>query len=710
MRSGGTAIRILTRVLAVGVLWCSASTPAFAQDSLLQRPLIRGLAFRGNRGLDDYTLGVSIATTNSSWWVRTGLVSWIGLGQKRYFDEREFRRDVVRLRLLYSQAGYPEARIDSIVTRKPSSVSLVFQITEGPPLEIVDLTVTGTEDIVPASQLERQIPLREGEPFNRLLLGVASDTIRVALQDRGYPFAEVYRAFEIDQVTRTASVAFEVVPGAKAWLGEVEIVGANRVREGAIRRALPLREGRPYRRKDLLRAQRELYALGAFDYVDVRLVDTLPPEPGDSVVNLRVAVREGRFHRIRASPGYGTEDCFRVLAGFTASRVLGGLRRLDATARLSKIGTGAPFDWGLQNSLCPGLSRETDPDRLALNYNLSVSLSDPALFGRTIGGAVSVFAERRSELEAYVREGYGGEVSLTFRTPWDLPITLSYELGRASTKASPASTCFYLNVCREDDIKIYQDPRREAVLGLVVLRNRQNAPLNPSRGSFASVEVRWASPLIGSDSLAVFSKLQGQYAHYYRVGRNGVLSWRVGAGTLFDFEPVSIDGEERFYVPPERRFYGGGANSIRGFGQNELGPVVRVIEQDSTGAPGDTLPSASGGTDAVFANVEWRAPLPGFGGRVQWAAFLDIGQVFDRKDNVVQDPGLRLTPGVGVRFLTGVGPIRLDVGYNGYAPRAGPLYEEQGDQLVLVNPSFAPTRSGSVLERLRFHFSVGQAF
>jgi len=707
---GRSTIRILTRVLAVGLLLCGASAPAFAQDSLLQRPLIRGLAFRGNRGLDDYTLAVSIATSNSSWWVRTGLVSWIGLGQRRYFDEREFRRDVLRLKLLYSQAGYPEARIDTVVTRTPSAVSLTFQIDEGPPLEIVDLTVTGTEDIVPAVQLERRLPLRVGEPFNRLLLGGASDSILVALQDRGYPFADVFRAFEVDQVARTASVTFDVVPGAKAWLGEIEVVGAQRVREGAIRRALPVRTGQLYRRKDLLRAQRELYALGAFDYVDVRLADTVPPQPGDSVVNLRLAVREGRFHRIRVAPGYGTEDCFRLLAGFTASRVLGGLRRLDATARLSKIGTGAPFDWGLQNNLCRGLSRETDPDRLTLNYNLSVGLSEPALFGRTIGGALSVFAERRSEVEAYVREGFGGEVSLTVRTPWDMPITLSYALGRASTKASPASTCFYLNVCREDDITVYQDPRREAVLGLVVLRNRQNSLLNPSRGSFASAEVRWSSGLIGSDSLAAFTKVQGQYAQHHRVGRHGVLSWRVGAGTLLDFERVSIGGEERFYVPPEHRFYGGGANSIRGFGQNELGPVVRVIEADSSGSVVDTLPSASGGTDLVLANVEWRSPLPGFGGRVQWSVFLDVGQVFDRKDDVAQDPGLRFTPGVGLRFITGVGPIRLDVGYNGYAPRAGPLYEAQGGDLVLVNPSFAPPRSGSVLDRLRLHFSVGQAF
>lgn len=707
------------RVLVGGALVLSPLSSAAAQDSLVQRPLIKGLAFRGNRHLDDRTLSVSIVTTNSSWWVRTSIVSWIGLGQRRYFDEREFRRDVLRLKLLYSQAGFPDAAIDTTVTRSNGAVSVSFAIDEGTPVRITRLDITGVEGIVPMERLRRQLPLSVGEPFNRLLLDAARDSIRVMLQNRGYPFVDVFRSFQVDGETKTATVAFDVVPGDRARVGDIHVVGAQRVSEQALTRALPIREGRVFRRRDLIRAQQELYASGAFDYVDVRLADSVP-SAADSVVDLRVAVREGRFYRVRAAPGYGTEDCFRVLAGFTASQVLGGLRRFDVTARVSKIGTGEPLSWGLQNSVCPGLSEETDPDRLAMNYNVSTSLSEPALFGRTIGGAVSLSAERRSELGAYVREGFGGEVSLTFRTPWDIPATLSYELARASTRASPASSCFYLNICRADDIAIFQDPRREAVLGLVVLRNRQNTPLNPSRGSFASAEAQWASTLIGSDSLSTFTKLQGQYAQYYRVGRSGVFSWRVGAGTLLP-SAVAVDGQERFYVPPARRFYGGGANSVRGFGQNELGPVVRVIEMDSIDTNddqindairADTIASAGGGTDFLLANVEYRTAVPGLGGGVQVAFYLDIGQVYDRKDDVAQDPGLRFTPGIGLRFLTGVGPIRLDVGYNGYRPREGPLYVEQinGDLVLADPPTYAPERPSSLWRRLRLHFSVGQAF
>jgi len=186
----------------------------------------------------------------------------------------------------------------------------------------------------------------------------------------------------------------------------------------------------------------------------------------------------------------------------------------------------------------------------------------------------------------------------------------------------------------------------------------------------------------------------------------------VAAGTLLFDRRINVGGDERFYVSPERRFYAGGASTVRGYGQNELGPVVRVIQDTTGGVPLDTVTSASGGTDLLMANVELRVRLPGFGGRVQGALFVDAGQVFDRKDDVPNDPGLRFTPGIGVRFATGVGPIRLDLGYNGYRPREGPLYVEQpnGDLNPAVPPTFAPERASSFVSRLRLHFSVGQAF
>jgi outer membrane protein assembly complex protein YaeT len=690
-------------------LLAAPATPAAAQDSLLLRPLIRGLSFDGNHAIDDFTLSTSIATTNSSWWVRFGPLSWLGLGERRYFDEREFRRDVLRLKLLYSQVGFPDAQIDTIVQRDSGSVRLRFEITEGPPVRIRDIAVTGAEGIARSKRVLDAIPFRVGDPFNRLLLGAATDSIRLILENQGYPFVEIFRGFDIHQDTRRATVSFDVVPGPRATIRDVEVQGETHVREGAIRQLLPVRPGHVYRYRDLAGAQQELYRTGAFDYVDVRLQDSVPP--ADSAVGVLVRVREGRARRVRATAGYGTEDCFRALAGVTSARLLGGLRTVDITARLSKIGTGTPFSWGLQNNACPALGTDNDtPERLALNYNVTASLTEPALFTRSLNGALGLTAQRRSEVGAYVQEGFGVSARLTIRDRWEVPVTLSYEIGRSATKASPATSCLYLNICRLDDIERYQTGLRKGTLGLLVVRNRQNSVLNPTQGSVASIQLRWGSSLTGSDSLASFTMLQGQYAQYIPLGRRSVVSFRLLGGRLFP-SAITVGGSERFYVPPEERFYSGGANTVRGFGQNELGPVVRVIQTaqtDSGTVAVDTLASASGGTDFVVGNLELRVPMPGFGSRVQFAAFVDAGQVFARSDDV-PDPGIWVTPGIGLRFETGVGPIRLDVGYNGYGARAGPLYREEGSQLVLVQPSYKPV-AGGFLNRLRLHFSVGQAF
>jgi outer membrane protein insertion porin family/translocation and assembly module TamA len=481
-----------------------------------------------------------------------------------------------------------------------------------------------------------------------------------------------------------------------------------------VRRLIPIRVGRVYRENDIYTTQRDLYRTGIYDYVDVRIRDSVLEGPTDTLVTAQIRVREGPLNRLRLGWGYGTLDCFRALGAWTAHHALGGARALDVSARVSKVGTGTPFSWGFQRSICRGLRSEDDSTRLELNYNVAASLSEPILFVRGTSGTLSLFGERRSELSAYVREAVGGELSVTRRLAEDLPLTLSYRLERGSTRAEPAAFCVFLNICRDQDILVFEGPFLQATLGLLAVRNRQNSVLNPTRGSLASAEIQWAAPAIGSDTLARFTKLQGQYAMYLPLGRRGVFGWRVQYGTIVASR-LSLEGQSLRYVPPGERFYGGGPNSVRGYGQNELGPVVRVIEpRDDPNTPGvieeDTLTSASGGNDLFFANVELRFPLPALGGRLEGAVFVDAGQLLVRGQDAFEYDGLRITPGIGLRFGTGIGPIRLDVGYNGYRPQTGPLYRRAGNRLDLLNESFTPERPSSVFDRLRLHISVGQAF
>ncbi|HET7239517.1 MAG TPA: POTRA domain-containing protein, partial [Gemmatimonadales bacterium] len=159
--------------------------------------MIRELRFEGNRAIPDEVIATAIVTTQSSFFARKFLVRWLGLGEKRYFDEQEFRRDVVRIEVLYRRSGYPQAQIDTAVVRDPLNVFITFRITEGPPIRVVRLSANGLDSLTDElrRQVLRDLPLQQDDPFNRYLMQANSDTVLRRLKDHGYPDARVFTSF-----------------------------------------------------------------------------------------------------------------------------------------------------------------------------------------------------------------------------------------------------------------------------------------------------------------------------------------------------------------------------------------------------------------------------------------------------------------------------------------------------------------------------------
>lgn len=667
------------------------------------RPVVRGLAFEGNRAIRDEVLRASIATSNSSFWRWTGF-----LGQRRYFNEVEFRRDVLRLTLLYRQSGFVEATVDTIVHRDDGAVRIRFLIHEGRPVRVQALDVSGTEGIVDSARLRRRLPLQVGDPFNRAQLQASVDTIRAFLADRGYPFAEVFRNFDEDRVHRVARVLLDVVPGPRVVVDSVIVRGTDRVDERVVRRTLALRPGDAYSQQAVRESQIDLYRTELFTTAAVQIADTTGRSPDDSAVTLEVVVAEAPLNRVRIGMGIGSLDCLRGQTALTFHNFAGGGRSLRLRGGVSHVGVASPVDAGFKRHVC-GQLRGQDPQFVQLNYSTGISLTEPFLFSRRTSGSVSLSAERQSEFRAFVREGFGGDLALSQSLGRDVRATLAYGLSRTRTLAEPAVFCTFLNVCTPADVGRFQDWRRRSTLSVAVVRDRTGSPLDPRRGSRLSVEVRHASRAIGSDELSQFSKAVVELASYHAVGRRGVIAWRVRIGTIIT--PVlGGAGQPIQFVPPEERFYAGGPNSVRGFSQNELGPLVRVIEDTVVSANGDTTfvgrPAPIGGNEIVVANVEWRFPLPLFSERVSGAVFLDAGQVFAREQDGLALGRLRFTPGAGTRVNSPLGPVRFDVALNPYDPPAAPLY----DPTTLTVRDPAHREPVSLLGRFRVHFSVGHAF
>ena len=289
--------------------------------------VVRELHFVGNKSIPDEVLRAGIVTTTSSWFASFALVRWIGLGEKRYFDEEEFRRDVIRLHVLYRRSGFPNAVVDTAVRREPGNIFIKFLITEGAPMVTTQVRVTGI-DSLPAwlrNIATLDLPLQVGDPFNRYLMQQSADSIERRLRDRGYPSASVFTGFEANRERLAARVNLEVDPSTRAVIGDVDVVGVRRIDTTVVRDLLVSRPGRRYSQDELLVSQQNLYQSDLFRYATVN-IDSAGFQPGGATVPLLVQVNESRRRRIRGSLGYATEDCFRGGLGWTFAQLSRGRR------------------------------------------------------------------------------------------------------------------------------------------------------------------------------------------------------------------------------------------------------------------------------------------------------------------------------------------------------------------------------------------------
>lgn len=693
--------------------------PLAAQQALEMR-VVRELKFEGNRAVDDYTLSTVIATSRSSFFASASLVRWIGLGEKRYFDELEFRRDVVRLILYYRQSGYMRVIVDTAVRRTARDAFVTFRIYEGEPVRVKSLTIDGLTGIVEERRVRRAIPLQVGDPFNRFLFQASADTIAAWLRNRAHPYVQVLRNFDSDAGALTADLRFEVVPGPLVRIGEVQVRGVERVDTNTVLRTISVHPGDLYREDLLYQSQRDLYSTGTFRSAVVSLGDSVPPTGGDSTARVVVRVAEGPRHRIRFGGGYGTLDCFRAQGGWSAFGLLGDARTLDLSARVSKIGVGWPFDAGLKKKLvCSPLDGDEQSD--TLNYNVGLTLFQQGFFSPRHTASLGVFAERRSEFDAYTRTQIGSTFGVVFNARRRVPVGVAYGISVGRTAADPAVFCTAFNVCDVAVQDTLRTPRRFASLTITASERTEDFALDPTSGGHVGITLMHASRILGSDRLYEFNRGELEMARYIPLGRRSVLAWRIHVGALLPAR-LQLQGQSVKFVPPEQRFYAGGPNSVRGYGANELGPRVYVITNDSSydttfaARTGDTIYTsgfrtvATGGNSILLANVELRVPAPVLPERLRLGLFVDVGQVYERQTELYSLKNVRVTPGVGVRVTTPLGPVRMDVAYNGYDQEPGPLRLQTDSTLVDFRPSYQRHRPSSFWKRLVLQFAIGQAF
>ena len=736
VRRGLRGLRDAALILLVAASGLQAQVACGPQDREL-----RLLSFEGNRAFTDRELAASIVTTAPSWTRYT-----IGVGERRCINPEELRNDVLRIRVLYRDRGYPAATVDTVVTSAiREAVDLTFRITEGPPILVDSFVVTGVDSLTQDDRnaVLGNLGIDSGAVFDRVALQAAVDSIRVRLWNRGYPQADVAREFTVSDSTRTAYVGLLVIPGSRSRLAEVRVAGEpspgreQEIPDAVVRRIAGLRPGQLYREDDLAAAQRRLYQTDAFRSVEVRAApDSMPGT--DTLMAVTVRVREDLMRQVDAEVGWATLDCFRTRAVYTNRNFLRGARRLEVTGQLSKIGIGEPLDFA--SGLCND-QLDRDPFSSQVNYFVGATLRQPNLLGTAFTPQVSIYSERRGEYLAYLRRTLvGGELAATSQLRRDVPLRLGYSLEYGRTDAQPALLCAVFSRCDDESRQRIGTDQLLAVASAGAARVKVDNLMLPTFGSAVRGEYRIAHRLLGSAADLQFQRGSID-ASLIRPVPGGAGSVRLRLGAVY---PLGGSGDStEAFIPPQERLYAGGATSVRGFQQNELGAVGYIAQA----VPADTLIGGRtfyylqdstiqrvvpfGGNSLVVANFEYRIPNPLAPRLVQHVFFADAGAVWNRGDEGSAF-NLRWTPGTSLRVITPVGPVQINLAYNPYTRPAGPVYYDfpldqagGGGQLVCVYPvgalptaaqaptvdadacpaAYRPTRS-----RFTLTFSIGPEF
>jgi outer membrane protein assembly complex protein YaeT len=582
--------------------------------------------------------------------IATRASSRLPWGRKRFFERKRFDADVERIRAFYVDRGYPDARVTGVdvkMNAAQDAVALTLRIDEGHPVTVDVVRFEGFEMLEgrAARRLSGAATLAAGQPLDRQLLAAGRETAAGVLEDDGYPYAVV------DAVTapagsdpRRVAVTYRARPGTRATVGEVKVAGNASVDDQVITRQLLFKPGDVYRRSRVLESQRRLYNLELFEFANIE------PEPGNgqpSTLPVRVTVAEGKHRRLNFGVGYGTEEKARVDARWQHANFFGGARTAGVAARWSSLDRGLKGDFTQPYFLTPRLS---------------------------LGVSAQAWNTRE---RLYSNDAVGGRITLTHRidrrTSWSVGFVDEYQRSTVSEEALADPSL------RDELIALGLDPVDGRQAGTAigfefdVQRNTTPRLIDATRGYYVALHLEQS----GGWLPGAFDYYSGTLdaRKYFTLPGRIVVAARGQVGIIDALGSAGSDGSGQPNIPFAKRFFLGGSTSLRGWGRFDVAPL------SESGQP-------LGGQSMLEISTELRIPVRG---PLSVVAFADAG-------NVWTDPwqirlsDLRYDVGPGIRYLTPIGPVRADFGYQ-LNPIPG----------LLVNGD--PEK-----RRWRVHFSIGQAF
>lgn len=729
-------------LLAVCAVPSRAQSRSPAKDPT---PEVVQLTMKGVKHVDQHDLEKSIQTQASRCvslfvqpfcWISHSPVFW----QKYYLNRDEFRRDVLRIRVYYWKRGFREATVDTTITPKGRGVAVAFDVHEGEPTIVTALRIDYDTTLLTVKQKNKLNLVRVGQPLNLLTLDSTRLNFQSEMWQRGYADAIVDTAIAVNDSARRAAVAMRVYPNWPTTVGNIVVLGNKQVATQTILDMLLLRPGRPFIRNDMLESQRTLYTSNLF-----RLASILPPT-GDSIKRIEIQVVEAPLHDARVGTAGDNVNFFQVEAGYSAHNLFGGARRLDLNASVGNLFANQLNGVGPFAEESRLVNFDNPSPFLQPTWSASIDFNQPAFLRRPANQAgLGVFAHRRSEPSIFIDRGYGLTATFTRQLAARAPASLNYRYEVTRVEAGDIYFCVNYGVCDTTTIRTLRTHQNLSPLSLTAFVDRSDQPFTPTKGYVARIDAEHASRYTLSDYRYNRAFLDAA-AYWHPSLHPQVVATHLRLGIVRAM--TSSTGDTVLH--PRTRFYAGGAMSVRGYGENQLGPRVLTISPDSLRAPTASdptvlrcppnvpiqqcnpnlpdlknsyfIPRPTGGTSLVEGSVEVRFPTGvrhldaavfvdgAIVGNSALQAFSDLRSIADFARGTSA-----IAPGAGIRYNSPVGPIRVDLGYNPKLTENLPVVTNtkvNGEDKLVALQTTRTYMSGrnTLLGRLVLHLSIGQAY
>jgi translocation and assembly module TamA len=532
--------------------------------------------------------------------------------------------DIKLIERLLRSEGYYDGIATSVVDplpNQPGRVAVTLTATPGSRYALGTVAVTGPQTVPPQLAYDA-LALKTGDPIVAAVIETAEANVALRLPEQGYPFVAVgARDVLLDPATHVGDYMLPVEPGPRSSFGGFQVAGDPVFAAKHIDVLARFKPGQLYDSRKVDDLRQALVATSLFSTVAVEPVRTNTPGPdGTEAVDLLVRQTKGPWRSLGASAGYGTGEGIKVQGSWTHRNLF-------------------PDEGALSLGAVAGTQQQ--------GVNATFRRSNAGLRDRTFQLGADV---ARQDFDAYNAQ----------------TITLSGSLSRASTpiwqKRWTYSVGGEVIATRESRFETATTARDKstyfiAAVPLQLGYDASDSLLDPTSGFRVTGRLSPEAQKRSGGGFDGYARILVEGSTYYGVTDAIVLAGRVRVG--------SIQGVARDDIAPSRRLYSGGGGSVRGFGFQELGP------KDANDDP-------LGGRSVNEFAIEARYRFGNFG----VVPFIDAGQVYE--STAPKFSGLRYGAGIGGRYYTNFGPLRVDV--------ATPLGRRAGDPKVAL------------------YFSIGQAF